>query len=394
MEVDGGCSVPPAARRNVPRRILWRTVNGFTLVELIVAMTVLVLLVLMMVSMTTATNRVWQSSRARVDAFQAARGAFERVTSHLSQATLATYIDYYNAGGQSRTDLQRSSPGTAFTPATYDRASDLQFVCGQAAVLAPPAISASRPTHAVFFQAPLGYVSTATTANNDFKELNSVLNAVGYYIDFTNGALQQPAFITSLAPSWRYRLMELYQPSQNLTIYFPTSTYGGPQAWFTVAVNPTQTPGATATSPTIVAADNIVALIVRPETASTAASATSGTSPTEIAPGYGYDTKAYLAQMNADGTTPGPSYYLLSKNQLPPMVQVTMVAIDANSAARLANMFGINPPTLFTKSPFTDVTQYASDLASLETVLRGYQATYHVFVADVSVFGAQWTQSQ
>ena len=382
--------VPPGSRSAARR-------SGFSLVELVVAMVVLILLVLLMTLLTNATGRVWKNSRKRIDSFQSARFAYARITAHLSQATLATYWDYYNSAGQSRTDLMRSNSTSPFIPSTYGRTSDLQFVCGQAATLVPPASSRSRPTHAVFLQAPLGYVSdpTGTTVGNDFKALNTVLNAVGYYIDFTDDSSLRPSYMTASVPNWRYRLIELYQPSQNLSIYFSTAPFAGAQAWFTQAVSATQASGSTSTTPTptIVTADNIVALIVRPEAASAAAvvGTGGGAGTAEIAPGYAYDSKAYLTNQEADGTTPGASYYTQAKNQLPPLVRVTMVAIDADSAARLAGVFGTNPPALYAQSPFTDATQYGKDLAALETVLLGYHCTYRVFVSDVSVLGAQWS---
>ncbi len=360
--------------------------GGFTLIELLVTMVVLLVLVLVMVTMTNQTSRLWRSSRARIDAFQSARNAFQRITDHLGQTTLNTYLDYYNTAGQSRCDVLRGSLYAKFVPATYDRASDLQFVCGQAATLVPPT-TGSRPTHAVFFQAPLGYVAGTVAGGTDLTLLNSVLNGVGYYIDFANTSAQRPAFMTSVAPAWRYRLMELYQPSQNLGIYYPSSVvpnpeYSGSKSWFNLAVDP---PGG-GTAPTIVTSDNIVALIVRPESASTADVAATGATATEIAPAYSYDTKAYVTKTD--------TYSTQAKNQLPPMVQVTMVAIDADSAVRLAAQFGSNPPTLYSNSPFTDVTQYKTDLAALESGLQSSHLTYHVFVENVSLLGAQWTQSK
>ncbi len=356
--------------------------RGFTLVELLVAMTVLLIVLLMMVSMTSQTSQVWRKSRARIDTFQAARTAHERVARHLRQATLATYFDYYDNNGKSRTEALSANPAASFTPVTYDRASELQFVCGQAAALVPSSQNASaRPTHALFFQAPLGYVSSPADAGSDFKGLNTVLNAVGYYIDFTSDSALRPPFMGTANPVWRYRLVELYQPSQNLNIYTSSAaaTYSGTQSWFNLAVNP----ASPTVAPTVVTADNIVALVVRPEAAADAAAVSNPGSTTEIAPNYGYDTKAYLT-----GTD---TYSQQAKNQLPPLVQVTLIALDADSAARLAGQFGASPPPLYAQSPFTDVTRYDADLSALENVLQGYHLNYRVFVADVGLPGAQWS---
>ena len=197
--------------------------------------------------------------------------------------------------------------------------------------------------------------------------------------------------MTTRTPKWRYRLMELYQPSQNLSIYFlnPSVAYSGTGSWYYLGLNPTS-----GSAPTIITSENIIALIVRPESATASAAANvssnnSNTNVVEIAPNYKSDTKAYAPPNNSPD-----NYSLLAKNQLPPLVQVTMVAIDADSATRLAAQFGTSAPTLYGSSPFSDVTQYNKDLTALETVLQGYHLNYRVFELEVSVLGAQWSQGQ
>ena len=281
----------------------FRVRRAFTLIELLVTMTVLIILLLMLVGLTNQTNKIWRSSRARISAFQGARGAFERITSNLGQATLNTYLDYYDASGNSRADLARantsegatSSAVLNFQPFKYDRASDLQFVCGQSdqgnnpLIKLPNADVGTRPTHALFFECPIGHVAdiyatpapASTRIPNPFKILSGVLSAVGYYIDFSNENEpllgKVPGFLTAPAPSWRYRLMELNQPSQNLAIYAGGVKYAGSDAWFAQAVNP-----ATPPAPAFVAADNIVALVVRPKLANPI----NGSSVVEVAPNY------------------------------------------------------------------------------------------------------------
>ena len=224
----------------------------------------------------------------------------------------------------------------------------------RASVPTQPA-SSNRPTHAIFFNAPLGHVSSPSASTNDFKNLNQVLNAVGYYIQFSSDTALRPSFITSLPASWRYRLMELNQPSQSLGIYFSTVAFENPGSWYSMAVDPTAGQSA---APVVVVADNILALILRPEVASAAAG---GSAAVEIAPNYAYDTKAYQ--------TSATSVAAMSKNQLPPLVQVTLVAIDAESATRLAATNGTTAPPLYGSSPFTDVTQYNQDLSALLATL-------------------------
>lgn len=384
---------------------------AFTLIELLTAMTVLLIMVLVMVGMTNQTNKIWRSSRARITAFQQARNAFERVTSTLSQATLTTYLDYYEAppSVNSRSDVLRralrdfnndpqaySLAAAAFKPATYDRASDLQFVCGQSEVGVSPLIkprgvvSGTRPGHALFFEAPIGYVAdpNAGAASNGFKNLNRVLNAVGYYVEFANGndpkLKKVPAFIKNPVDNWRFRLMEFNQPSQYLSIYSSKVSYVNPGSWFALAVDPAVTPPL---APTFAVADNILALIVRPKVANPTPNAPLAT---EIAPNYAYDSKLYFTPVTSDIAK-------LSKNQLPPLVQVTLVAIDSDSADRLALQYGSSPPPLVEVSNqtglFDDVLNYDRDLATLQTTLQNRRITYRTFVTDVSLPGAKWSET-
>ncbi len=148
----------------------WRTMaasenrrrRGFTLVELLVSITILSLLSMLLLQMLSSSSDIWRKNRERTEAFKSARVAFERVTSKLSQATLDTYLDYFN-GSQSRTDAARASRAvpTTFDFKRYDWASDLQFVIGKADDLIATA-SGATPTDAVFFVAPAGRVAKSS----------------------------------------------------------------------------------------------------------------------------------------------------------------------------------------------------------------------------------------
>ena len=103
---------------------------------------------------------------------------------------------------------------------------------------------------------------------------------------------------------------------------------------------------------------------------------------------YGYDS-------SPDGRFPQS----LSVHQLPPTIQVTMVAIDEASAARLDT--GATPPDLGLAGLFTtvgDVTNeanpgYAQDLQTLGSRLAAKHINYRVFTTTVSVRGAKWNQN-
>ena len=118
--------------------------GGFTLVELLVSIALITLIALLLSSMTGATASTWRHTTARIEQFRSAETAYESITRRLSQATLNTYWDYDNP--------------TA--PKKYLRQSDLRFISGN--MTAGPkklltAVGPRRPTHGIFFQAPLGY---------------------------------------------------------------------------------------------------------------------------------------------------------------------------------------------------------------------------------------------
>ena len=84
---------------------------GFTILEVLVATTVLMLLMVVLFGIFSGVTSAWTRSTQRIDAFQSARVAFDRVTRMLSQATLNVYWDYDNPN----------------QPTVYRRQSELAF---------------------------------------------------------------------------------------------------------------------------------------------------------------------------------------------------------------------------------------------------------------------------
>ena len=125
-----------------------------------------------------------------------------------------------------------------------------------------------------------------------------------------------------------------------------------------------------------VLAENIIALIIQPEN-----SPYDGTSftATTSAPTYSYNSQdASNAQ---------------TLNQLPPMVEITVVALDEASALRLqaqsANPSA--PPNFGLASLFQNATAYQTDLQTLETTLTSQHLTYGVFSEVVTIPQAKWS---
>jgi len=325
-------------------------VGAFTLVELLVGSAIMILVVVMLSIMVDRVSATWREADQRVSGFQSARFAFERITRSLSQATLNPYWDYVDSAGTRRT---RENAAT-FTPAGYGRMSDQAFCIAPAREFTDDGV-----TLALFFQAPIGHVKTAT-----LSRLDHLLNTVGFFVEFNNDS---DAATRSLKPAfvgggrWRYRLMEMVQPSEDLDVFVQ-----GDRGWITGGM------ADRAARPARPVAENVIALVLEAQTEDGL--------PLPSAATYAYDTR--------DAASP------VTHNQLPPQVQVTLVTIDEHSAARLAGQYGDEPPPLIAPSSFQDPARFADDLRDLEAALAGHPAklNYRVFSVTVRLEAAKWSE--
>ena len=363
---------------------------GFTLIEVMLSTTIICLIMLVLVSITSQTSATWHRTSGKIEQFREARAAFESITTKISQATLNTYWDY--------------GYDTAGLPTRYERRSELRFIAGPAATLIGSSTSGTRVTHSVFFHAPIGMVGAD---NPQYHGLEGLLNVWGYYVELNSDSASRPKFLNSTASPvplrYRYRLMEFMQPSENLGTYGYTSgvsagvpaatTYQG-REWFTDAVNATS-------SPSRQVAENIVALIITPRLSKRDEQEVKGSSTdfdlSPLAPKYAYDSALTMneGQTVSDART-NP------KNQLPPVLQITLVAIDETSASRLkltsasGDLFKLN-------TKFTDTKKYTTDLvvspgaatdASLENTLISKRVNYRIFTTNVPIRAAKWSRAQ
>jgi uncharacterized protein (TIGR02599 family) len=347
--------------------------SGFTLVEVLASLAVLSVMVTILTGLLGQTMSTWQFTTSKAEEFRGARAAFDSMTRRLSQATLNTYWDY-------------DSP-TA--PTKYLRQSDLRFLaCSTRTLEASPLPAVARPTHGVFFQAPLGYVNTT-----DFEGLTNLLNTWGYFVEFNSDQNFRPPFLTPAeAPiRHRYRLMELMEPSNELSIY----KFGAGKTWIENPLNFVGDPSAKPPLPskTHVLAENVVALILLPKLATK-----EDPSGIALAPNYTYDS-----------TTTNTNPALNTKNQLPPLVQVTLIAIDEKSAARLtpSSFNGGTPPVdLLDPARFAAAVDYEEDLAETKARLEGKDLVsstgqslanrplnYRIFTTHVSLRAAKWSRN-
>lgn len=362
--------------------------GGFTLVEFLVSMALLSLVSVLLVSMTNSTASTWKYTAGKIEQFRSASNAFEAMTRRISQATLNTYWDY-----------QYPNNDTTQPPISYVRQSELRFIAGQMQTLSGSG-TPHRPTYGMFFQAPLGFVDDTT----NFGGMENLLNTWGYYVEFN--ADTRPGFISSGSnpppAHWRYRLMELMQPSNKMSLYSYTSGTGRyqpgiPNNWLYTSANPPAgfsgfewfTDALNATPPqTHMLAENVIALVLLPKL-----SQEQDTTGVQLSPHYSYDsTKTDDANDPAGAVSPSLNW----KNQLPPVVQVTMIAIDEASANRVASGSGLPFFDTYLQSPyFTDPAKLdgaTGDLAALQAALSSHHVNFRVFTSNISIRAAKWSR--
>lgn len=342
--------------------------SAFTLVELLLSAAILSLLLSILISIVNQTSNTWQYTKGRMEQFRDSRAAFETITRRMSQATLNNYLDYVDQNGLPRT----ATAGTdSFVPHHYTRRSELRFISGPG-LAGSASSSPPRPTHSIFFQAPLGVTEEAT----QYGGMENLLNTWGYYVEFDRDR-NRPPFITDvMKPArYRFRLMELMEPSESLSVYKytaanPRLVSADPDGlkWFTDPLG--------RSGQTHVLAENIVALVLLPKLSSR-----DDSTGFKLSPNYSYDSTVTVNQPN-----------LNSKNQIPPLVQVALVAVDEASFSRSVKGSAMPDPgysDLF-KSGSTpeDLTK---DLGTMGEALKDLKISYRVFTTEVSMKTAKWS---
>jgi uncharacterized protein (TIGR02599 family) len=351
--------------------------RAFTLVELIASMVLLTMLMLVCVSALDSVRRSVTGVHNKAQQFREARQSFELITKTLSQATLNPYWDYYYKTTGSNT---APTTGTPTPPTAYIRFSELQFQIGAStALLGGKATPASAPGHAAFFQAPLGLT-------NDQSGLGSLLNARGYAIQFGDDNTNRPPFLAdyTIPVRYRYRLVEYRPPAEQVAPFQGNTIYTHPTDWFRQDLDQS----------TRIVAENIILLVLSPRVSAETALTTKKT-PYWLAPSYTYNSlDVNNATPDVDKVTVDTAGNATQGTQhlLPPLVVVTMVALDEASAAKWALEYQQAPVDYLAqaRAPFTDATAYDADLASLEAWLNQKRLNYTVFSSTVPLRNARW----
>lgn len=387
-------------------------------------MSVLAIILVMVVEMLEATQRSLAQARRQVSQFTEASVAFETVTRHVGQATLQTYLAYDNPTN----------------PNAFVRESQLHFVSGEATELlgTPRAGQAgATPTHALFFQGPFGFTlsgqDTALRTSASFNDSptgvqGNVLNSWGYFIEFGSDEFWRPEFMNSAssAPSARerFRLMEFRPPAENNLIYKPNPRLPAQGAnnnrpylfnmtstrkedyryWFTSdqlgGVNSgsnydTTIPLGSFRSIRPVA-ENIIALIILPKTGD--ARLDFDTSESDafkqvLYDGYEYDSRYWQWLTGGNHAADLPRVAENSKNVLPPVVEIVMVAIDEVSADNVVTRDSVSAlENLVNPVLFRNPALLENDISSLEMDLQDRNVAYRTFRTSVVLRESNWSE--
>jgi uncharacterized protein (TIGR02599 family) len=299
-----------------------------------------------------------KTSTSKVDAFQSARTSMESVSRTLGIATLNTYWDYYIPSEGSYTN--RGNSTTA--PSAYGRQSDLQFL---ATNLGGGLNEIDTVTHGLFFQAPIGY-----STNTNAIQPPGCLNACGFFVAYGGDPglatmLANNAKLSSITNKPRFRLYQWLRSADGLSVV-PSTGVLDTGTWMGSTTNVSSL------------AENIVAFVVRvPDTSAT------------IATNYGWNSRTNWSS----GSPSQPT----TMHQLPPLVEITMVAVEESAVNRLAGSASSSSDAASKLgitgigSLFSDSSQYDADLQQVTDGLSSKSVPYRVFTATVPLRESRWS---
>lgn len=336
--------------------------SAFSLIELMVAMGILTVLMYTLTMMLDQVQKAWVFSESRIGQFREARVAFDLLAKNLGQASLNTYWDLEDEDGDGLIDR-------------YFRTSELHFISMDSDKL--NVSGQQQPVgHAVFFQAPLGF-------STEYRNLNNLFNGRGYFVAFGGNEKFRPSFIDG-AQRYRFRLMEFRPPAefnqvfadggqeresgepQEFTEWYRQSmSLAGDEGGFEDHLNPI--------------ADNILALIVSPRDSLVQNAGGRDDTFSQIAPNYAYDS---------NDTSDGFAGFA---QQVPPLVRLTMVAIDENSAIRMEN--GTIMPDVMPEGLFQTTSNYEKDIETLSVALNASNVNHKIFSSMVMLRSAKWSDN-
>lgn len=297
--------------------------RGVTLIEILVALSILVIVMLAITAAMGTMQNLWVRVRGKADAFRNTRIALDTMVQRVNQATL-------NSRWEPNTDV------ATMVAEPQVRASDLHFVSGPAATLLSD--GTRYIGHAMFFQGPYGEPASDDVQQTPltYDQLSHTLCGWGYFVEFGSDASERPSFLSDVQdrfpPRRRFRLWEFRQPAQDLSLFeMGTQTPPKPKIdeaasheqiyeWF---IQPLRESDPRRRHASVVA-ENILALIVTPFDP---ARVESGNQYRQAPDGH-FDSRRHQWE-------PGTDAGKLSRNRLPPALRLSVVALSEDSWMRM-----------------------------------------------------------
>jgi len=368
--------------------------SAFTLIELVVATTVLLIVMIVLFQMAGGVGNLWNSSRGKISAFQNARAAFETIGRTLSRATLNTYNDYVDAAG----NFRNATNSATFLPAKFSRASELHFITGPSAQIVPGADSIRNPGDAMFFQVAAGYTDT-----DGLKTLRHMVNSMGFFVIYSDGSDDSvPNWLKPLAGSNRsFKLVQFVEPAEKVQIYRSTAQGRYDLGWLNAFSQVSGSQGLRSR----VLAENIPLFLVRPRLSPEyeqiiaprlGSVYTDAARGSILSPNFHYDSRAWMdnypsGQRVKAASAPAERAEIM-RNQVPQIVDLVMVSVDPRSLERFDLASATPPAALLVPSDlFIDSSRLEADLEKYARQLSDARIRFRIFRSSVQIAGARWS---
>jgi len=336
--------------------------RGFSLIELLTAMGILSVLMLLLTIMLDSVQRSWTYSESRISQFREARVAFDLLTKNLSQASVNTYWDLIDEDNDGVID-------------GFFKTSELHFEVMRAERLRQASGSQDPVGHAVFFQAPLGFSSR-------FRNLDNLYNGRGYFVAYGSDRNFRPSWLPGDA-TYRFRLMEFRPPAESNQVFADGDEQRRNRErqeftqWFLQRMNIGEGSFEQHLNPL---ANNIVGLFISPRDSIGGRGSDSRRNTfSKIAPRYLFDSNDEDDEFEPFA------------QQVPPLIRVTMVAIDETSAERISFENPTTTPQLIPGGLFVETERYQQDVDQLVESLHEEGVNHKVFSSVVMLRSAKWS---
>jgi len=356
--------------------------HGFTLVELLLAVSILAILVTLLADAMVLTQNTMTRATGHVTEFQEARSGLDAISNTVADAVMDGYWAYKMTGG---------------SPTSYERTSDHHFILGNGTDLIGASAEAGQ---AVFFQAPMGFAGTFTetgsakgTASLGLEQLHHLVNCWGFYVSYGDDLTERPGFLQTGDPLLtnptrpRFRLMQYAQPAEESVLY--QHAFGlNAKTSKSQALNWYKADLAAKSRPV---AENILALILVPSSVNviTADAAKGYTNAIiEPDPAYSYDSRAFQW-----GSTDPVS--ISRRHQLPPTVQITMIATNEKSYDKFVQQSGGDQKAAeavrkIMTGRFASYDKFQGDLTAVEAGLDAIKLHHRTLTTTVTLRSSKW----